>query len=259
MAVQWAVAPQRIVSLLPSLTEAICALGQCAGLVGVVRYSNWPAAVTALPQVSGGLDPNIEAIVALRPDVVFLSQSSRNTPRLEALGLKVFALETQTHADVKRVLQKVAQVLSVDPAQTQRLWESIEQGVLSAAQLLPPSTQQVRVYIEINRAPFAAGTTSFIGETLARLGAKNILPESLGPFPAINAEFVVRAQPDLIMVNQADLADMLLRPGWSEIPAVKNQRICAFEAGDQTILVRPGPRIPEAAHLMVECLKRFAP
>lgn len=74
--------PQRIVSLLPSLTETVCALDQCHRLVGVDRYSNYPASVQKLPKVGGGLDPNIEAIVALRPDVVVMSVSSRAGERL---------------------------------------------------------------------------------------------------------------------------------------------------------------------------------
>ena len=97
--------PQRIVSLMPSLTESVCELEQCHRLVGVDRYSNWPDAVVGkLPKVGGGLDPSIEAIVALKPDVVLLSVSSRASDRLEALGLTVVALEPKTHADVRRVL-----------------------------------------------------------------------------------------------------------------------------------------------------------
>jgi len=84
--------PQRIVSLLPSLSETVCELGQCHRLVGVDRYSNYPASLQKLPQLGGGLDPNIELIVALKPDVVLLAKSSRARDRLEALGLKVVAL-----------------------------------------------------------------------------------------------------------------------------------------------------------------------
>ncbi|RYF01946.1 MAG: ABC transporter substrate-binding protein, partial [Comamonadaceae bacterium] len=102
--VQFERSPQRIVSLLPSLTESVCELQQCHRLVGVDRYSNWPEAVGRLPRLGGGLDPNIEAIVALRPDVVLLSTSTRASDRLEALGVKVVALEPKTHADVQRVL-----------------------------------------------------------------------------------------------------------------------------------------------------------
>ena len=70
----WATAPQRVITLLPSLTETVCALEQCARLVGTDRYSNWPALVTTLPTLGGGMDPNIEAIISLKPDVVFTAQ-----------------------------------------------------------------------------------------------------------------------------------------------------------------------------------------
>ncbi|MCV5334508.1 ABC transporter substrate-binding protein, partial [Escherichia coli] len=83
---------------LPSLTESVCELEQCHRLVGVDRYSNWPEAVIAkLPKVGGGLDPSIEAVVALKPDVVLMSVSSRASDRLEALGLTVVQLEPKTH------------------------------------------------------------------------------------------------------------------------------------------------------------------
>src|SRR5690606_13731024 len=88
--------PERIVSLLPSLTETVCALGRCSSLVGVDRYSTWPESVRHVVQLGSGLEPNVEAIVALRPDVVLLSNASRVTHRLEGLGLKVLALEPRT-------------------------------------------------------------------------------------------------------------------------------------------------------------------
>ncbi|MGL4434506.1 MAG: ABC transporter substrate-binding protein, partial [Giesbergeria sp.] len=198
-AVQLARTPQRIVSLLPSLAETVCALDQCQRLVGVDRYTNWPESVRKLPQVGGGLDPNIEAIVALRPDVVLMATSSRAAARLESLGIPVVALEPKTHADVQRVLGKVGQLLGVPDAQ--RVWRATDAGVQAAAQSLSPQARGARVYFEVNPGPFGAGPGSFIGETLTRLGARNILPDALGPFPKLNPEFVVRADPDLIMVG----------------------------------------------------------
>ena len=119
--------PQRIVSLLPSLTETVCELGGCQRLVGVDRYSNWPAHVKTLPVVGGGMDPNIEAIVALKPDLVLVSMASRSVARLQALGLKVVALEPRTHADAQAVLRTVGQLLDLPPAQgADRVWSAIE-------------------------------------------------------------------------------------------------------------------------------------
>ncbi|AGU50095.1 putative ABC transporter, substrate-binding protein [Variovorax paradoxus B4] len=248
--------PQRIVTLLPSLTEGVCALGACSRLVGVDNYSNSPSAVRALPQLGGGLDPNVEAIVALRPDAVLLAKSSRVTQRLEALGLKVLVLEPKSHADVRRVLDKLDQVLGTHEAPN--IWRVIDASVSAAAQSLPASAKGQRVYFEVNSAPYAAGESSFIGETLTRLGMKNIVPASLGPFPKLNPEYVVRANPDLIMVSVRSAPGMEQRPGWSGIRAVREGRICRFDAAQSDVLVRPGPRMDEAARLMARCIAEKA-
>ena len=250
-------APQRIVSLLPSLTETVCELGQCQRLVGVDRYSNHPASVQKLPQVGGGLDPNIEAIVALKPDVVLMATSSRAADRLQSLGIKVVSLEPKSHADVKRVLEKVGQVLAV--ADAQRVWRVVDAGVQAAAQSLPASVKSTKVYFEVNRAPYAAGESSFIGETLTRLGARNIVPASLGPFPKLNPEFVVRANPDVIMVGDRNFAGMEGRPGWSGIRAIQRKRVCVFTPEQSDVLVRPGPRMAEGARIMARCLSDKLP
>ncbi|RZJ16321.1 MAG: ABC transporter substrate-binding protein, partial [Haliea sp.] len=199
--VRFAQSPQRIVSLLPSLTEGVCALDQCQRIVGVDRFSNYPASVRRLPVMGGGLDPNIEGIVALRPDAVLLATSSRASQRLESLGIKVVALEPKSHADVRRVLSVLGVLLEV-PEETgaARLWRVIDASVSAAAQSLSPRARNTRVYFEVSRGPYAAGEASFIGETLSRLGVKNVVPAALGPFPKLNPEFIVRANPDVIMV-----------------------------------------------------------
>lgn len=251
----WTSPPQRIVSLLPSLTETVCEVGACARLVGVDRYSNWPASVKQLPQLGGGIDPNVEAIVALRPDAVLIAGSARAVDQLRALGLKVVVLEPKNAADVRRVLGTVAQMLGADAQAAQRIWNSIDAAVLAAAQTLPASVKQTRVYFEVNSAPYGAGEASFIGELLARLGARNILPASMGPFPKLNPEFVVRANPDLIMVGDQNFAGQIQRPGWAGIRALRENRVCVFSAAESDVLVRPGPRMAEAAHIMARCLK----
>jgi iron complex transport system substrate-binding protein len=248
--------PQRIVTILPSLTETVCELQQCHRLVGVDRFSSWPVAVLDLPKVGGGIDPNIESIVALRPDVVLVATSSRGSERLEALGVRVVALEPKTHADVQRVMTKVAQVLGLPASEAQHIWSAIDTAVNSAAESLPKSVQNTRVYFEVNRAPYAAGASSFIGETLARLGAKNIVPADLGPFPKLNPEFVVRANPDIIMVGERNFPGMTDRPGWSRMRAVTQSQICVFSNQEADTIIRPGPRMAEGAKLMADCLKQ---
>lgn len=252
VSVTFAQPPQRIISLLPSLTETVCELGQCARLVGVDRYSNFPASVKKLSQVGGGLDPNIEAIVALKPDVVLMATSSRASDRLRSLGIKVVALEPKTHADVKRVLEKVGQVLGVSDAA--RVWRVIDAATQAAAQSLPKSMASTRVYFEVNPGPYGAGELSFIGETLTRLGVRNIIPAKLGPFPKLNPEFIVRANPDVIMLGQRSVDNMGQRPGWAGMRAIREQRLCVFNSEESDMLVRPGPRMAEGARLMAQCL-----
>jgi len=256
--VTFAQTPQRIVSMLPSLTESVCAMEQCQRLVGVDRYSNFPESLKNLPKLGGGMDPNIEGIVALKPDVVLVSGKSRSTERLEALGIKVVALETKTHADVKRVLKVLGVLLAVPEAQgADRLWRIIDRSVSAAAQSLPAKAKTARVYFEVSRGPYAAGESSFIGETLARLGVKNVVPAKLGPFPLLNPEYVVRSNPDVIMIGDRSPVDTVFYPGWNSIKAVKNNRVCIFGLGDSDVVVRPGPRMAEAARLMAKCLESY--
>ena len=246
--------PQRIVSLLPSLTETVCALGQCQKLVGVDRYSNWPESIAKLPRMGGGIDPNIESVVAAKPDLVLMATSARGAERFAALGLTVLALEPRSHADVQRVMRIVAQALDVPVAESDRVWRHIDAAVNAAAQSIPAQARGQRVYFEVSAAPYGASESSFIGETLQRLGARNILPASLGPFPKINPEFGVRAQPDIIMVGDSNLADMTTRPGWQNMHAMRAQRVCHFKSEESDVLVRAGPRMAEAARLMAKCL-----
>ena len=250
-------APQRIVSILPSLTETVCELGHCVRLVGVDRFSDYPASLQKLPQLGGGMDPNVEAIVALRPDVVLMAKSSRVGPRLESLGIKVVALEPKSHADVQRVMLKLGQLLEVPDAQ--RIWRAIDAGVSAAAQSIPANLRGAKVYFEVNQGPYAAGELSFIGETLTRLGAKNIVPAKLGPFPKLNPEFIVRANPDLIMIGQRSADGLQQRPGWQSIRALRENRLCVFPTEESNVLVRPGPRMAEGARLMAKCMVDKAP
>ncbi len=249
--------PRRIVTLMPALTEMVCELGACSRLVGVDDFSNWPETVRALPHVGGLEDARIETIVSLRPDLVLLPVSSRALPRLESLGLRVIALEPKSFADVKRGLLQLGDVLQVTGAAA--AWSRIESGIDAAARDLPPALRGTRVYFEVDSAPYAASESSFIGEMLSRVGAANVVPGDLGPFPRLNPEFVVRADPQLIMTSDRDVKAIGDRPGWRRVRAVRERRICVFTAEQGNVLMRPGPRMAQAAQLMVQCLQGKLP
>ena len=245
--------PQRVVSLLPSLTETVCALQACQRLVGTDRFSDWPASVRSLPKLGGLEDTQIERLVALKPDLVLAAGSSRAIDRLEALGLRVVALEPKNLQDTERVIQQIALALG-DAAAGAALWQRMQARFDAAAARVPASLRRQKVYFEVASAPYAAGESSFLGETLTRLGMGNVVPAALGPFPKLNPEFVVRAQPDIIIGSVRAVAEMPLRPGWAVLRALREQRHCGFASEPWNALVRPGPRLAEAAELLADCL-----
>jgi iron complex transport system substrate-binding protein len=244
---------ERIVTLMPSLTETVCELQACERLVGVDRHSDWPAAVRGLPRLGGLEDTQVERIAVLRPDLVLAPRSSRALPRLRALGLPVLALEPQDAAGTARVIDTVAAALGREAAGVQ-LRQRLRERLLAAAARVPPGWRGRALYVEVASTPYAAGEASFIGETLRALGLANIVPASMGPFPQLNPEFVLRAQPALVVLPHAWAAGLPQRPGWQRLQAVAAGRVCALAADPWNALVRPGPRAAEAAEALVDCL-----
>ena len=254
---RFAAPPARIVSLLPSLTEMVFALGSGGRVVGVDRYSNWPSAAAELPRLGGLDDALIEPIATLRPDVVLASTSARALDKLESLGFVVVRFRSESHADVRRTLGSVARLLG-DADAGERLWSRIDRELAAAVDRVPQALRGASVYFEIGGGPYAAGPTSFVGETLARLELINVVPPDLGPFPKLNPEFVVRARPQVVLGVRREMDAMAARPGWGTIPAIRDDRRCGFATAEYEVLTRPGPRLGEAAGLLVECLRRLA-
>lgn len=247
--------PQRIVSLLPSLAETVCALGACQRLVGVDRYTVWPPEMAKVKKVGGGLDPHIEAIVALRPDVVLVSHASRASGRLRNLGLKVLVMEPKTHADVRQTNAILAAMLQLPAAQAEALWQRNQADIAESAAQIPPAVRGQKVYFEVSPGPFAAGPSSFIGETIAQVGLGNVVAGDLGPFPKLNPEYVVRGKPDWILIGQRSSSQLARYPGWSQLPAMRAGRVCVFNDTQMDIMIHPGPRMGQAARLLLDCVQ----
>lgn len=259
--------PRRIVSLLPTLTETVCVLGACERLVGVDSHSNWPASVRDLPRLGSYKQLNVEAIIALRPDLVLLSASHGDGPlatRLTRLGIRVISLSPESYEDIGRVLHTVAGALGVPAGKATKLWDGIGQQVTAVAASMPRQARGLRTYIEVDPAPYVAGPLSFMGELLTRLGLKNVLTADLAggqSFVRLSREWVLQANPDLMMVSDpagAGLAALKARPGWGRLSALKAGRVCLFSGAELDVLVRPGPRVAEGARLMRDCARQHA-
>lgn len=252
--------PQRIITLVPSLTEIVCALGACDRLVATDEFSNWPARVKALPKAGGFEDPQIEQVVSLKPDLVLISRSQRITERLSGFGVTSFALNTENYVDIARNVRNVGLILGLSDRAA-----NLEAAIEHAVREIGDEARAKRrgngptVYIEVDRGPYAAGPASFIGELLARLGARNIVTADLGPFPRLNPEYVVNHDPQVIFIAPAEAASLAERPGWENIRAVKEHRLCSFAPEVRDTIVRPGPRVAEGMRAMADCLARVAP
>ena len=247
-------AQHRIVTLSPSLTEAVCALGHCAELVGTDRHSTGPGRVASLPKVGGLADAQIESIVALRPDLVLLGPRSRAGERLAALGVPVQVFDARTHADLRRMLLALGQALG-EPARAAELVRQIDRELDAAALRVPAALRGRSVYVEVGMGPTAASGKSFIGETVARLGLANVVDGELGLFPRVSPELVVRRAPDIVIGPASTLSGMAERPGWASLPALRRQQVCLLDAERMDLLSRPGPRLGEAAHMLADCLR----
>jgi len=251
-------AQHRIVTLSPSLTEAVCALGHCAQLVGTDRHSTWPGGVSRLPKVGGLHDAQIEHIVALRPDMVLLGPRSRAGERLTSLGVPVQVFDARTHADLKRMLLSLGESLG-EQARAAELVQRIESELDAASHRVPAALRGRSAYVEVGIGPTAASDKSFIGETIARLGLVNIVGGERGLFPRVNPEMVVRRSPDLIIGPMSTLSSLADRPAWAGLPALRHQQVCRLDAERMDLLSRPGPRLGEAAHMLVDCLLSLPP
>ena len=241
--------PQRIVTLLPSLAETVCELGACERLVGVDQYSNWPAAVRTLPRVGDVDDANIETIVALKPDLVLLAASSRAIARLESLGIRVFGVELKTLADVQQVLAP-GRARCCEVPGAPRPGRASRPGSTRRRASCPPALRGTTVYFEVGSGPYAASASSHIGELLTRIGAANIVPAALGSVPQLNPEFVVRADPQVIMLSYPGAQPVGAAPGLGPHPRrARRARLRAHAgAGGRGGAARAAPGRSGAGH-----------
>jgi len=138
------------------------------------------------------------------------------------------------------------------------LWSRAMRSVESAAQSLPAEMRGNTLYFEASTGGYAASESSFIGGVISKLGLRNIIDPRLGAFPQINPEFVVRANPRWLVLAEPMAQSLSQRPGWRNMDAVKSHRLCKLTNAQADVLVRPGPRIGEAAQTLVNCLKKAA-
>ncbi|GGJ64937.1 ABC transporter substrate-binding protein [Deinococcus aquiradiocola] len=246
-------APKRIVAMLPSHTETLFAIGAGAQLVGVDRFSNYPKAETAaLPKVGSAYAPSLEAIIALKPDLVLADESggSRLTEKLAAAGLNVYGGTAQSYTEVFQKIAVLGQLTNHEAGAT-RLITSMRTD-LNATTAALRGVPKVSAYYEVSPAPYSVGPDSFIGVLLQKAGGMNVVPGGLGDFPKISPELVVKANPS-VMIGLT-VQDARNRPGWASLQAVNAGRVYQPTPEEIDALSRPGPRLPVALRVLARLL-----
>lgn len=249
-------APRRIVAMIPSHTETVCALGACDRLVGVDSFSDWPAEVASLPHLGSAFDPDLEALVALRPDLVLTDEYSGLADRLRALGIPVYAGTPQTYDETLALFDRLGRMLDRE-TQAALLRGRVEgevRGVRRAVASLP----RLRVYVELDATPYSVGPGSVVGTLLGMAGGDTIVPASMGDFPQLDPEFVVAQDPEVVLLADAPygqtVAAARARPGWAALRAVRDDRVLALDADQVDLISRAGPRLGEAVRLLASLL-----
>ena len=244
--------PERIISLSPSNTEIIFALGLGDRLVGVTEYCNYPPEVQEKEIIGDFANPSIERIVELEPDLVLASTiNEKEVPHLEALGIPVLVVEPSMLFELYASISLVAEITGVTIT-GETLIVSMQQRIQAIEEIVAviAAKDKVRVYYEVYSDPLmSAGQDAFINEIISLAGGVNIFGDVNEGYPQISAEVVAERQPQVILypdyhgTAETVMEAMADRPGWESMPAVMDNRIYAIS---DDIFSRPGPRVVEA-------------
>ena len=235
--------PARIVSMAPSVTESLVALGFGDRLVGVTDFCELPEGTAQPARVGGLLNPNLETIRALQPDLL-IATTSGNDPSLATqaagLGLPLYTLHTPEVADMIESLRALARVLG-DPGAGERLAESLETRLARAAG--PPTGRRPRVLFIIWHDPLIVpGREAFLTDAIRCSGGDSVTADAAGAHPAFSLESAIDRAPEVIFTtpeNSAMVEALAGDPAWAGVPAVTAGRLHVLRPA----VVRPGPGV----------------
>lgn len=260
--------PARIVSTAPSLTEILFALGLGARVAGATTYCNYPEEARRVPRIGTYIQPNLETIVSLRPDLVLIETNPiRLRERLEGLGLKVLELDQRTVADVFRAIERIGQAAGA--RERARALELRIRSELDAVGRLTAARRKRRMVFIVGRTPgaleglIAAGSASYLNELITLAGGENIFGAVAAPYPKVSLEEILARDPEVIidmgeMGRSSGISDAERRRVvelWSRygsLAAVRERRVFAV-ASD--LYVIPGPRMAQAARELARMLQ----
>ena len=250
-------APQRIVSLTPALTEILFAVGAGDRVVGVTQYCDFPPAAKTKPKVGGYMNPSVEAVLALKPDLVLVSPGPGNRDSALALrraGLRLEILSAETLEESLAAIEGVARLVG-DEATGRDLAAAVR-ARLDAVTKRVAGTPRVRTLFCLQTDPIiAAGRDTLPSQLLELAGGSNVVDAVR--YPRLDVEAVAAARPELILQARMDVANGAAHDEsafwhrWSSIPAVASGRVIVLP---DDLALRPGPRVADAAEELAAIL-----
>lgn len=237
---------RRIVSLAPSLTESIYALGMDDLLVGDTDYCDYPPAAAKKHKVGGAINPSLEEIASLKPDLVLVTKLNRldTVQELERLGIPSYAADPHTVNEIRSSLRRLADILG-NPAAGEALDRDLLQQETSLQQRLQNTTPKRVLFVVWTDPLQSVGKHTFIADALVHAGAVSVV-ESSQDWPQMSLEEMVRLQPEYLVFASGhseavsrDVEALARRPGWDQLEAVKHRRFAVISEA----VNRPAPRL----------------
>jgi iron complex transport system substrate-binding protein len=250
--------PQRVVSLAPSITEIIFAIGQEHRLQGVTRFSDYPVAAALLPKVGSYVRPDLERIVALNPDLCIATKDGnpkRVIDRLQSLNIPVYAVDPRNLDKVMVTILDIGSLFDASES-AKALVESMRLRVQHIKRLVENARSRPRVFFQIGISPIVSiGTDSFIHELIVLAGGKNVAAGSVA-YPRFSREQVLVLSPEVFIITSMARGAVFEKvkadwSRWPNMPAVRDQRIHLV---DSNVFDRPSPRLVEALELLVRLI-----
>lgn len=257
----------RIISLVPGMTETLVAIGAADVLVARTRYDEQEA-LASLPSVGGGLDPSLEFLADLNPDLLILwldaGGAGSLSDRLEDLGIPAYQVDVEDVSDFRRHTRNLGVMVDREAA-AEALVDQVDQGLSQVAEAVSSLSPASVLYLVQSSPPMGVGPGTFLDSLIVVAGGTNVLREAAGHWPLVSLEDALWRDPTYVVVPVVGLDTLTLGPdgvpeplrwlttdpGWSEVGAVREGRVIAVDAG---LFGRPGPRMAEAASYLASRL-----
>ncbi|NLL41833.1 MAG: ABC transporter substrate-binding protein [Firmicutes bacterium] len=247
-------APERIVSLAPSITENLFALGAGERVVGVTSWCDYPEQARQKTVIGDAMNLNIELLLSLEPDLVIGDSTlvASHIETLESLGIPVFVIGPSTVAEVQASLVELGEAVG-EKENGQRLAEAMELRLAELAAGVR-RTEKTRVFMEIWNEPLmTVGPGSFMHELIVLAGGRNIAEDSPTPWPVYSEELVIERDPEVVILTSYNLAEALSRSAWQVTTAMKNGDV--YEVNPD-LYSRTTPRLLDALAELIDILDR---